>query len=613
MNKKFLIFFVPVVALFGVAMAGICYALTDAFAGRLVLELILVLGSLPLLFNLIKELFKGHFGVDIIAVTAIVVSFLLGQYLAGAVIVLMMSGGEALEVYALERAGRQLTNLLSRVPTTAHLKRSGGLEDINVNAVKAGDILDIKPGEIIPVDGLVMEGSSEVDESAVTGESLPVEKQAHSHVFSGTLNGEGLLTARAEKPARDSHYEQIVSLVKQAQASRAPIVRLADRYAIWFTVITFAIAILAWLTTRNNVIFLAVLVVATPCPLILATPIAVMSGISKAAGRGIIVKNGGALERLGEAKSFVFDKTGTLTLGRPKVLGMEGSLLPPEEVLRLAASLDQLSAHIFARALVKHARELKLELALPENFEEILGQGVMGMLDGKNYILGKLKFLQAGGVVFSPEILNQHGNFQDRGIIAVYLAEDKNLLGSVKFSDLPRPEIKGVFNSIKLQGINRLVMLTGDKQPVAQTIAAEVGLTEFKAQLLPEQKLEQVKIIQRESGPTAFVGDGINDAPALAAADVGLALGINGATAASDAGDIVVTVNSMERVSEALFIARRVLKIAKQSIFVGIGLSIILMLIAALGYIPPVYGAVIQEIVDVGVILNALRVGMGKL
>ena len=564
-----------------------------------------------MLVKTLRELLRGHFGVDVIAVTAIAASFLLGQYLAGVVIVVMMLGGEALEDYAVKRAKRQLTSLLSRVPTLAHLKYGEGLKDVTVDEVTVGRIIVIKPGEIIPIDGLVIDGVSEVDESALTGEALPVSKQAHSHVSSGTLNVDGVLTVQVLRAAKQSHYEQIIRLVRQAQNSKAPIVRLADRYAVAFTIITFAIAILAWLMTGRSILFLSVLVVATPCPLILATPIAVMSGISKAAGRGIIVKNGGALERLGEANSFVFDKTGTLTLGTPEVLSVRGFGSDEARVLMLAASLDQLSAHIFARTLVKYGRQRKLDLKLPQNFREDLGEGVMGSLDGKQYILGKLKFLQSWNVFIPSEVLNHHKLMQDGGTITVYLAEEQNLIGAINFADVPRPEIKALLKSMAQGGIKRMVMLTGDKQPVAKKIADEIGLPEFKAQLLPEDKLEALQNIQTSNGPTVFIGDGINDAPALAAADVGIALGINGSTAASDAGDIVITLNNLERVGEALFIGRRVLKIAKQSIFTGIGISVVLMIVAALGHIPPVYGAIIQEAVDVAVILNALRVGVG--
>ena len=609
MNKKISIFLLPSAAFAGLVLAGLFYISGNDSLAFWILRIALIIGLIPLVWKLIRDLLKGHFGVDVIAVTAIVVSFLLKQDLAGVVIVLMLSGGEALESYALDRARKELTHLMSNAPTIAHVKKGDRLEDLTVKEVHPSDELVVKPGEQIPVDGIVLEGISTVDESAITGESVPIHKQSHSYVSSGAVNLDGVLTVRALKPASESQYERIVKLVRQAQESRAPIVRLADRYAVWFTVITFIIAALAWYISHDAIRLLAVLVVATPCPLILATPIAVMTGISWAASRGIIVKSGGSLEKLGEAKSFVFDKTGTLTLGEPEVLGAESFGPPEEEILHIAASVDQLSTHIFARSLVRFVRkEVHKELQYPDSFKEYLGDGVSAVMNGKNYLLGKLDFLKQQGVVINTHQLSHHADLRQEGLICVYLAEDALLVGCVTFADVLRPEMKGVFRSIVHQGIRHVVMLTGDKRMVAEKIAAEVGLQEFEAEMLPEQKLEYVKKMKASSGPVVMVGDGVNDAPALAAADVGIALGAHGSTAASDAGDIVILVNSMERVSEALYIARRVLRIAKQSIFVGIGLSIVLMLIAAAGGIMPVYGALLQEVVDVTVILNALRV-----
>lgn len=611
MKQATFIIITPLWALAGLIVAGILHMSGHTTTVTLILEITIIVGAIPLAWKLVRDALKGHFGVDVVAISAIVVSLVLRQYLAGAVIVLMLAGGEALELYALQRAQRQLTHLLSRSPSVAHIKRGESLADVAVAEVKVGDMVVVKSGEIIPVDGVVTAGDSEVDESTLTGESVPVNKLPHSTVSSGTTNKEGSLTIKALRPAAQSQYERIVALVKQAQASRAPIVRLADRYAGVFTIVTFTIAFTAWYVSQSSTIFLSVLVVATPCSLILATPIAVMSGISKAASRGIIVKNGGALERLGEAKSFVFDKTGTLTVGEPQVLGSVGKNLADDEVMFLSASLDQLSTHIFARSLVKFARhKLQKTLAFPEQFQEVLGQGVIGKIDQQEYLFGKLSFLKSRGVQFTEEDLQKYEQAQTRGVICVYLGRGLNLLGWVEFADVVRAEIKPVFVTMRGLGIKRLVMLTGDKELVAGKIAQAVGITEYKAGLLPQQKLAEVEKIKQQSGPVVMVGDGINDAPALAAADVGIALGAHGATAASEAGDIVVTVNNVERVSQALAIAKRVLQIAKQSIFIGIGVSIILMIIASFGVIPPVTGAVLQEILDVAVIFNALRVNL---
>jgi len=609
MRKKVILFLLPLFSVLGLAAAGVFYTFGYSHFGTVVLQLVIIVGGVFLSYKMVREILRKHFVVDIIAIAAIVASFALKEYWAGVVLVIMMSGGEALEDYALTRAKQRLTALLSRAPSIAHKKDGEILEDVGVAAVKKGDVIFIKPGEIIPVDGIVTDGTSQVDESAVTGESVPVHKKIHSLVVSGTVNEQSVLVVRAQQSASESQYEQIVKMVKAAANSKAPIMRLADRYAVFFTFITFAITLVTWLTTHNPVLLLAVLVVATPCPLILATPIAIMSGISWAASRGIIVKSGGTLEILGEAQSFVFDKTGTLTVGSPKVVGAHSSVFSPEEFLYVAASVDQFSAHIFARSLVAHVHsKYSKELLLPEDFKEVLGDGVSGKLDGRKYIFGKFSFLKLQGVEFTKKDRDEYNELQNRGIIPVYLAEHKKLLGRVEFADTVRPEIKSVFHSIRSLGIKHIEMLTGDRKAVAQRIAGELGITEFQAEVLPGQKLQAIAKLQKQSPPVVMVGDGINDAPSLAAADVGIAMGAAGLTAASEAADMVITVNSMERLSESLYIAKRVLHVARQGMFAGIGVSIVLMLIASFGYIPPVYGAMVQELLDVIVILNALRV-----
>ncbi|MDR3643316.1 MAG: heavy metal translocating P-type ATPase [Candidatus Doudnabacteria bacterium] len=575
----------------------------------------LVIGALPAVWRMLKDLRRGHFGVDIIAITAIITSLLFGQYLAGTVIVLMLSGGEALEDFALRRARRELTQLLSRAPSVAHLRTGQGLSDVPAVHIKSGDIFVVKPGEVVPADGLVVEGSSDVDEAAITGEPLPVQKVAGSQIYSGSINRDGALEIKALRPARESTYENIIKLVKEASESRAPVVRLADRYSVWFTAITFVLAGGAWLISHDPIRLLAVLVVATPCPLILATPIAIMSGVSRSASRGIIVKSGGALEKLAEVKAFIFDKTGTLTLGAPAVVGAEaGEYAMKHDIIKISASLDQLSAHVLATSLTEYAtKNLNLILDYPENFQEVFGEGVRGKIKGYEYLFGKLSFLQSEGVDVPHDEIQKHAELQNQGKIAVYLAEGKRLLGFVVFADIIRPEIKTLFHQMKREGMEKIVMLTGDKKKVAEIIGKQLGLTDIHAECLPQDKVTEVREHKKEFGSVAMVGDGINDAPALATADVGIALGGHGSTVSSESGDIVITVNNLTRVGQALTIAKETIKIAKQSIFIGIGLSIVLMVIAALGYIIPVYGALLQELLDVAVILNALRVNFIKI
>ncbi len=606
-------FIIPGVTLAGLAGAAIMLLAGDRSAYNNILMATMIIGTLPVLWRMVKDLLNAHFGVDIIAIVAIVGSFVLDQFLAGTVILLMLSGGEALEAFALQRARRELTALLARVPTVAHKRFGNQLVDIAVTEIRTGDVLVVKPGEMVPADGIIEDGISEVDESAITGESLPAEKKPGALAYSGSLNKGGSLNLRASRPASESTYEKIISLVKEASESRAPVVRLADRYSVWFTAITFIIAVAAWQISHDPVRLLAVLVVATPCPLILATPIAIMSGVSKAASRGIIVKSGGALEKLAEIKAFIFDKTGTLTLGTPEVAGVKALSGDENRLVKIAASLDQLSNHVLSRSLRAFAASRNLPLDYPGDFKELFGEGVSGSIGGKTFLFGKLSFLQTRGVAVPPEISIEHEQYQKQGKIAVYLGSETELLGTILFADVVRPEIKNLFRDLKVMGMEKIVMLTGDRQNVAELIGKQLGLTDIHAEALPEGKVNEVHAHKKEFGSVAMVGDGVNDAPALAAADVGIAIGGHGGTASSESSDMVITVDDLARVGQAFKIARSTLRIAKESIFVGIGVSILLMLIAALGHIIPVYGALLQEALDVLVILNALRVNFVKI
>ena len=593
----------------GLAGAGIATLVGAPGAASGTLLVTLLVGSVPLVLEIAEAIRRRHFGVDLIAIVAIASSLALGQYLAGTVILLMLSGGEALEDYALRRARRELTDLLARVPSVAHLRENGGLRDVPVESIAPGDSIAIKPGETIPVDGEVTDGAAMVDESALTGEPLPVSKKRGAPMMSGSVCKDALLTVRALRPSAESRYAQIVRLVREAEERKAPFVRLADRYSVWFTSLTFLLALLAWFLSRDPLRLLAVLVVATPCPLILATPIAFAAGISRAAKRGIIVRNGGALEKLGEARSFVFDKTGTLTLGVPAVTAIAAYRLTENEVLALAASLDQYSAHVLGRSLVAEAQARRLPIAAPEGFSEQFGEGASGRLQGRRYVLGRLSFLQSQGIAVSASDIEKHDQARSEGRIIVYLGDERALIGAVFFSDTVRANVRDLFRSLRALSIRKVLMLTGDKRPTALRIAQEIGLRseDVRAECLPEDKVREVRSLGASDGPVVMVGDGINDAPAIAAADVGIAMG-RGSTASSEAGDVVILVDQIERVGEALAIAHRVLQIAKESIGVGIGLSLFLMVLAAFGYIPPVAGAMLQEVVDVLVILNALRV-----
>ncbi len=610
---------IPAFVLAGLWASGLAYASHNPQMSDTILIVTLVVGAAPLLLDILKSLLNRHFGVDLIAIVAIVASLLFHQYLAGTVILLMLSGGEALEWFALGRARRELTALISNAPTIAHKKEGETVRDIAAENVHPGDVVLVKPGETIPVDGEVVSGTAMVDESALTGEAMLVEKFKHAHVMSGSVSKDGVLEIMALKTSHESKYQQIIRLIKEAEAKKAPFVRLADRYSVWFTSLTFILAISAWLLSHDPVRALAVLVVATPCPLILATPIAFSSGISRAAKRGIIVKNGGVLEKLGDARCLVFDKTGTLTLGVPTVEKVmvhasEASDQKPEDIIRIAASLDQLSTHVLARAIVEHAHDKKIDLAFPDEFHESLGKGVRGMIDGKEYCFGSLKFLQSEGIPIDDKTKQEHDRAETEGAMTVYLATKQGVLGAIRFADHVRSQVKHLFHGMRGLNIQKIMMLTGDKRVPALRVAREIGLNDddVLAEALPEQKVEEVQRLKQTYSPVVMVGDGVNDAPALAAADVGIAMGAHGSTASAEASDIVIMVDQIERVGEALCLGNQVLAIAKQSIFIGIGLSIVLMLLATFGFILPVVGALLQEVIDVVVIFNALRVLLVK-
>jgi len=598
----------PVVVICGSILSGVLAIYIGMDAAVTALQLLLILGTAPYVLRMLKDLLQKRPGIDIIALLAIIVSLMLGQYLAGVLILFMLSGGEALEEYALGRARRQLTELISKAPSIAHRQRGKTITDISVSEVVVGDVLVVKPGEIIPVDGTVTDGVSMVDESSLTGESLPVEKTRSSRLLSGSVNIDRVLEMSATKTSEQSNYSQIIALVREASEARAPIVRLADQASVWFTLVTLGLGGVAWYLSGDPLRVLAVLVVATPCPLIVATPVAVMSAVSWAAKRGIVVKNGGALETLARAKAFVFDKTGTLTLGTPKIVAVEGFGLSQDEVIRLAASLDQLSAHILARSLVTEAQQRKLTIEIPKAFREDLANGVAGTLGKDTFAFGKLSFLEKRGVVIPAEIQQAHESSRTKGQKDVYLARGNACVGSITFADVIRPDTAEVFAELHRHGVQEVVMLTGDKASIAQEIARQIGIDRVHAECLPVDKVEELRELQKRRSPVVMVGDGVNDAPALAAADVGIAMGAHGATAASESADIVITIDEIARAGEALHIAQRMLKIAMQSISFGIGMSILFMIAAALGAITPVTGAVLQEVLDVAVIMNALRV-----
>lgn len=560
-----------------------------------------IINLLPLVWGMIQDLRVGTYGVDILAATAILSSVLFREYWAGIVIVFMLTGGEALEDYAENRAQAELTALLNRAPAKAHVLRGRKEIDIAAAKVVVGDKVIVKAGEVVPVDGEIIEGVSDFDESSLTGESLPVAKKVGDQLMSGSVNANGVVTIRAAHTAADSQYSQIVALVKAAQNSKAPFVRMADRFAIPFTFMAFTIALGAWAISGDSLRFLQVLVVATPCPLILGAPIALISGMSRAAKHGIIIKNGAALEQLAAIRTLGFDKTGTLTKGFPvvkKITGYNG--YKRSDVLHYAASVEQGSSHILAAAIVTAATKDKVKLTKAKHVSEQPGKGLSSVVGGKSVHVGRLDLLKQQGVPLPANL-----DVKKIQNTAAYVAVDNKLAGIITFEDELRPEAKATLAKLKQYSMKHLMMVTGDNKATASSIAKRVGITDLTADALPADKLFAIE--RATHRPIGFVGDGVNDAPVLTAADVGIALGARGSSAASESADVVIMLDDLSQVAVSVGIAKKTIRIARQAIMTGIILSIILMFIFASGKFAPIYGAAIQELVDVVVIIYALR------
>ena len=595
-----------VAALVSLAAGGVAYALdAQHFAhGLYAVSTGLVLFATTVSTG--HRLQRGEIGVDLVAILAMAGALLLEEYLAGAVIAVMLTGGTALERFAVARARRELSALIKRAPRVAHRLAGADIVDIDVNEVALGDLLLVKPGEVVPVDGIVGSASAVLDESALTGESKPVQLGPGAPLRSGGTNAGGPFEIRATASAAESTYAGIIRLVQAAEESKAPFVRLADRYALAFLGLTLVLASLAWILEGSPVRALAVLVVATPCPLILAAPAAIIAGVSRAAKHGIIVKGGGPLETLARARVLLLDKTGTVTAARPEVVAVEtfGSI-SSDEIVRSAASVEQVSVHPYAPAILAEARSRNVELSFPINAHEQMGTGIAGQIEGHQVAVGQLDFV-APDAVRTPELRSVELRTAVEGSASVFVSIDGVLAGVLLLQDPVRPEAPRALRSLREAGIRRIHMVTGDHPDVAELVGDVLGVDHVFAERAPDEKVEVVRLVRSE-GVTAMIGDGINDAPALALADIGIAMGARGATAASEAADVVLTSDRLEGLFSALKIAQRTRRIALESVFVGMGLSLLAMGFAAAGYISPVAGAILQEGIDVLVILNALR------
>lgn len=589
--------------LLGLAVAATLYA-----AGLLSgVKAALTLATLPVLAKLTGDIVagirRGEFGLDVVAALSMSAALLVGEHLAAAVVALMYAGGQYLEAFAEGRARREMTALLARTPKHALLLGPTGMHEVPLESVVPGDRLLIRRGDVVPVDGTVAKGRARLDQSALTGEALPVRRLEGDAVESGSTNAGEVFELLATRRASDSIYAGIVRLVETAERSRAPMERLADRYALVFLAVTVALAMAAWIVTGDPVRAVAVLVVATPCPLILAVPVALVAGLSRAARHGILVKGGQVIEVLSRVRVIVLDKTGTLTEGKARIVRIDPqSGFDEAEVLRVAASLDQASPHVVARTLVQEASLRGLSLTMPMNVVETPGEGVVGLVLGRKVAVGGEAFVRryADGEFGSGSLTGSGGG------LVVSVTVDGDLAGRIFLSDRLRAEASDVLRTLRAQGIRRIALASGDKKSIADSVAAGLNLDLVSAELSPIEKVAVVSA-EKRFGPVMMVGDGVNDAPALAAADVGVALGAHGSAASTETADVVLLVDRLDRVSMALSIAVRARRVALQSVLAGIGLSVTAMGVAAAGYLTPVQGALVQEAIDVAVILNALR------
>lgn len=585
-QKLVLVFFIAAASLLAQ------FAFNAPLIARFIITIAGGILALSMFIEMVKTLRKGNYGVDLLAITAIIATLLVGEYWASLIIILMLVGGETLEDYAAGRANRELSALLQKTPDIAHVMQEGKVVDMDLDDVEIGAHLLIKPMEVVPIDGVLLSEAAILDESSVTGETKPNELQQGDEILSGAINGSSSIEIRTSVAASESQFQKIVALVREAEATPANFVRLADRYAVPFTIMAYIIAAVAYFISGDPVRIAEVLVVASPCPLILAAPIAFVSGMSRSSKNGFLIKNGTIIEKLATAKAIFFDKTGTITDGKIEVdtiVPAEG--ISQEELLNTVYTIEKSSTHILAKAVSSYAESHNVQSLVLESLSEVAGLGVTGQINGQLIKIGRASFVGA------PEGLDFETAF--------YVSRDSQYIGAVTFSDTLRANAPAVIKDLRQAGFESITMLTGDNARVSDKIAAQVGITEVYSSMLPEEKL--AKIQASTIHPTIMVGDGVNDAPALTLADVGISIGTGNNTVASEAADIVLLKNDLSSVTKAVHISRDTLTIAKQSVLIGIIICVILMLIAATGLIPAIIGALFQEVIDVVSILYALR------
>jgi heavy metal translocating P-type ATPase len=560
----------------------------------------LLVGGIPMVWQLLRKLAKGQFGSDLLAGVSIITAILLHEYLVAAIVVLMLSGGEALEEFATARASSVLDALARRVPSVGHRKDAGGLVDVKLADIRVGDELTVLPHEICPVDGTVLEGHGEMNEAYLTGEPYEVSKAPGSVVISGAINGETLLTIRAGKLAEDSRYARIMKVMLETEQQRPQLRRLGDQLGAWYTPLALGVAIAAAVLSGNSGRFLSVVVIATPCPLLLAIPTAIIGAISLAARRAIIIKNPAILEQIEKCQTLIFDKTGTLTYGRPTMTDLlceEG--MSRDIVLQLVASAEQYSKHPLAGAIVTAAKAEKIKLLPVDQISERPGEGLRGQVAGHSvFVTGRSKVNQSG--LKLPPLAS--------GLECLVFIDEK-FAAAIRLHDAPRKESASFVRHLKPKhGVLKVMLVSGDRESEVKYLAESVGITEVRAGKSPEEK---VAIVKEETAKarTLFVGDGINDAPGLMAATVGVAFGTQN-DITTEAADAVVLETSIGKIDELIHIGRRMRRIALQSALGGMAASMLGMVAAALGFLPPIWGAVGQEVIDLAAVLNAVRVAL---
>jgi heavy metal translocating P-type ATPase len=599
---------IPIAATLVILLGGVMFLLPGGSetANRIWFVGLMLCGA-PVVYSTVRGLLRGKFAADVIASMTVVAALALGHPVVGLVIVIMQTGGEALERYAEGRASDALRALQDITPRRARrVAADGTVEEIDVDAVNVGDSILVRPGEMIPCDGEIVDGSSHIDTSTLTGEPVPERASPGSAVMSGSINVESPLTVRATAIPEESQFARIVALVREAQASKAPLQRVADRFAVWFTPATVLVCVVAYAISGSWDRVLAVLAIATPCPLILATPVAILGGMNRSARRHILVRSGGALEALARTTAVLFDKTGTITIGRPKVtriVALDG--IPEMRILDLASAVEHGSGHLLARTIIDEAAARGRTIPLASGIVEEPGRGVVGDVDGTHVAVGARSFI-AERFPETRRAIQAVDSSTGAGLRA-YVAVDGGLSGVVEYGDQIREGIADLVSSLRKSGVRRVMLLSGDRSENVREVASKVGIDEIRGDMLPEDKVEVVRRLVDDGESVVMVGDGTNDAPALGTATVGVALASHGRGIATESADVILLVDEPARLLDAIGISRRTMRIARQSIWFGLAISVAGMIFATMGKIVPIAGAAIQEVVDLAVILNALR------